>query len=320
MGVFLGVISTFAILICTVWLLVNLVKRKDKKKPLIWLGAGFMLFIVALAMTPESATSNGNEIAAGPAAVEQPEQPAETLPGDAAEAPATNQAEKPMETEAMLAPAPTETAPAEESPIITVKATVTRVVDGDTIDVKLEDGTEERIRMIGVDTPEVTSQAESFGREASNFTKSELSGKAVYLEKDVTDRDRFGRLLRYVWLAKPGEITAQEIRAKMFNAILLLGGYAQVATFPPNVKYVDYFTKHQAEARDAGAGLWGIVGDAETEVETEAMFVGSATSDKYHYPDCRWAERISAANLVEFSSVEEARDAGYVPCGVCSPP
>jgi len=216
----------------------------------------------------------------------------------------------------------------QNAPILLVAAKVTKVVDGDTIYIKLSNGSEEKVRFIGVDTPESTIQHEPYGQEASNYTKSKLSGKTVYLEKDVSERDKYNRLLRYVWLEKPGEISDTEIRSKMFNAILLLEGYAQVATYPPNVKYVDYFTKYQTEAREASKGLWGIeVTEAEPEpqpapsqaVSTET-FVGSANSNKYHYPDCRWAKKISAANLVEFSSAEEARKAGYVPCKVCSPP
>jgi micrococcal nuclease len=300
MGVFFGIISTLVTLICAVWLLVNLLLRKGKKGPLIGLCAGFVLFAAAIAISPESDIVE--EPAAEPPAAEQlaPDPPATV----------TQPAEKqPGEPEA--------TAPL--SPVTLTKATVIRVIDGDTIEVRLEDGSEERVRMIGVDTPESTTRLEPFGREASNFTKSELSGKTIYLEKDVTDRDRFDRLLRYVWLEIPTISSGQEIQVKMFNAILLLKGYAQVATFPPNVKYVDYFTEYQAKARESGAGLWGN-GAAEPELETEAMFVGSADSNKYHHPGCRWAERISPANLIKFGSVQEARNAGYVPCGVCSPP
>ncbi|MGI9951991.1 thermonuclease family protein [Moorellaceae bacterium AZ2] len=118
---------------------------------------------------------------------------------------------------------------------------VTKVVDGDTVEVRFGDGRQEKLRLIGVDTPESTIQQEPYGKEASSFTRSKLLGRTVYLEKDVSERDKYGRLLRYVWLEKPGSLTKSEIRNKMFNAILLLNGYAQVATYPPDVKYVDYF-------------------------------------------------------------------------------
>ena len=110
--------------------------------------------------------------------------------------------------------------------------------------------------MIGVNTPESTTKIEKFGKEASNYTTEKLTNKTIYLEKDVNETDKYGRLLRYVWLEIPTEINESQIKEKMFNAILVTEGYAQVATYPPDVKYVDYFTKIQNIARDANLGLW----------------------------------------------------------------
>lgn len=135
---------------------------------------------------------------------------------------------------------------------------VTNVIDGDTINVRTSTG-EVTVRLIGVNTPETrhpTKGAEPYGKEAKEFTKKVLLGKRVYLEFDVQRTDRYGRTLAYVWLEKPRKFTEDEIRAKMFNAILLLEGYAQVMTFPPNVKYVDVFVKLQQEARQNFRGLW----------------------------------------------------------------
>jgi len=131
-------------------------------------------------------------------------------------------------------------------------AVVSRVVDGDTV--VLSDG--RRVRFIGVDSPEYTTKIEPYGKEASNFTKGRLTGKTVYLEKDVSETDKYGRLLRYVWLSVPEDISDGEIRSKMFNAILVLEGYAQSNTYPPDVKYQQYLTKYNAEARNADKGLW----------------------------------------------------------------
>jgi endonuclease YncB( thermonuclease family) len=136
-------------------------------------------------------------------------------------------------------------------------AKVVRVIDGDTIEVQFTDGHTDKVRLIGVNTPESTIRIEPYGEEASNFTKKILESRTVYLEKDVSERDKYQRLLRLVWLELPDEINEQNIRGKMFNAILVLEGYAQVATFPPDVKYADYFVKFQREAREAGRGLWG---------------------------------------------------------------
>jgi Micrococcal nuclease (thermonuclease) homologs len=127
------------------------------------------------------------------------------------------------------------------------EATVSRVVDGDTME--LSDGS--KVRFAGVNTPESTTTTEPYGEEASNYTKSQLTGKTVYLEKDVSETDKYGRLLRYVWLSIPKEINDSEIRTKMFNAILVQNGYAEASTYPPDVKYQEYFTKYNLEARNA---------------------------------------------------------------------
>lgn len=135
---------------------------------------------------------------------------------------------------------------------------VVRIVDGDTLEVSLSNGSTEKVRLIGVNTPESTTRHEPYGTEASDFTKKSLTGKTIYLEKDVSDRDRYGRLLRIVWLEDPGTINETSIRSKMFNAILVLKGYAQASTYPPDVKYSEYFMRFTKEAREAGVGLWSL--------------------------------------------------------------
>jgi len=125
---------------------------------------------------------------------------------------------------------------------------VTRVVDGDTIIVDLN-GTEERVRLIGIDTPESVHPDKEknveYGQIASAYTKNKLEGKQVYLEFDVQERDQYGRLLAYVY-----------VDGEMFNKTLLEQGHAKVATYPPNVKYVDEFTVLQQEAREQKKGIW----------------------------------------------------------------
>ncbi len=204
-----------------------------------------------------------------------------------------------------------------ESAVKTLPARVTGVVDGDTVHVRLEGGKDERVRFIGVDAPESTRKVEPYGKETAAHTKKRLEGKTVYLELDVGERDRYGRLLAYVWLSPPEDGGEAEVRAKMFNAELLLAGFAQVMTVPPNVKYADLFVQFQREARENGRGLWGA---APQEPEAKGAFVGSVRSNKYHYPDCRWAGRISPANEIWFDSAADARAQGYEPCGVCRPP
>lgn len=140
------------------------------------------------------------------------------------------------------------------------EAKVLRVVDGDTIEID-RGKRKEKVRFVLVNTPETVHPkkgAEFYGKEASNFTKSQLTGKTVYLQKDTSDTDRYGRLLRYIWIERPSSDNPsnEEIKSKCFNAILLAGGYANVSTFPPDVKYVDLFRKIERQARDGNVGLW----------------------------------------------------------------
>ena len=127
------------------------------------------------------------------------------------------------------------------------RAWVERVVDGDTLIVSV-DGERERVRLIGVNTPESVhpdpSRNTAEGVEASEFTKSILeSGDQVYLEKDVSDRDQYDRLLRYVWLEEPeGErVDRQQVEEKMLNGILVAEGYAEAREYPPDTKYAALF-------------------------------------------------------------------------------
>ena len=125
---------------------------------------------------------------------------------------------------------------------------VVRVVDGDTFIVNFN-GKDERVRLIGIDTPESVHPNEEknteFGEEVSKFSKQMLTGKQVGLEFDVQQRDKYGRLLAYAY-----------VDGQMYNKTLLEKGYAKIATYPPNVKYVDNFTNIQKQARQNKVGLW----------------------------------------------------------------
>ncbi len=126
-------------------------------------------------------------------------------------------------------------------------ADVVRVVDGDTIVVRIGERLE-KVRYIGVNTPEVhhpKKREEPGGREAAQVNRALVDGIRVRLELDVRQRDRYGRLLAYVWV---GDF--------MVNAELVRRGYAQVMTVPPNVRYQDLFLEEQRSAREAGRGLW----------------------------------------------------------------
>jgi micrococcal nuclease len=128
-----------------------------------------------------------------------------------------------------------------------VAAPVIRTVDGDTIVVRL-DGRERRVRYIGVNTPESVDPrrpVQCFGKEAAARNHELVAGKSVRLDRDVSDVDQFGRLLRYVF-----------VDDRFVNAELIREGYAQAAPHPPDVKYADLFRDLEREARAAGRGLW----------------------------------------------------------------
>ncbi len=152
------------------------------------------------------------------------------------------------------------------TPSGTTLARVVRVVDGDTIEVDVG-GVSYRVRYIGVDTPETvhpTQPVGCFGPESSAFNKALVEGQTVHLETDVSDTDRYGRLLRYVWIAD----------GRMVNEVLAEEGYAQVATYPPDVKHVDRFLAAQERARDEGRGLWGACGNGADRTVTESTAGG----------------------------------------------
>lgn len=139
-----------------------------------------------------------------------------------------------------------------------ISGTVTRVVDGDTAVIKIG-GQDKRVRFLGVDTPETVhpnKPVQFYGTEASNFTKNSLTGRRVWLEYDASPTDRYNRHLAYIWLTKPGSINEETIRRDMFNAKLLLDGYAKVMTIRPNTRYEKLFTEFQDEARRNKKGIW----------------------------------------------------------------
>ena len=144
-----------------------------------------------------------------------------------------------------------------------VKATVVRVVDGDTIVVNIDGDGDYKVRLIGVNTPESVASAEytertgnencEEGKIASDFTKDLLSNyDCVYLEEDEASEDRYGRELRYVWLEIPEDkYDIHEVEAKMLNGYLVSQGYAEVATYAPNTEYEDYFVSIAAGTEDS---------------------------------------------------------------------
>ena len=127
---------------------------------------------------------------------------------------------------------------------------VVKVVDGDTIHV-LAKGRRVKVRYIGVDTPETHrpgTPVQCYGRAASAYNAGLVAGRRVQLRTDAAQRDRYGRLLAYVYRRPDGLFV---------NAELVRRGYAQILTIPPNVSHAPELLRLAREARAAGRGLWG---------------------------------------------------------------
>ncbi|MEH7011500.1 thermonuclease family protein [Neobacillus niacini] len=199
-------------------------------------------------------------------------------------------------------------------------ATIVRVVDGDTLNIKVN-GREETVRLLLVDTPETVhpdKPVQPFGPEASAFAKETLTpGKQVEIEIDVSERDKYGRLLCYLYAD-----------GKMFNELLLEKGLARVAyVYAPNTRYVDQFYNLQKQAQTNEIGIWSIENyatDQGFKDETaENPSTGSSSSGKctikgnissrgdkiYHMPGQQYYDVTKPEEM--FCSEEEAQNAGY---------
>ncbi len=131
----------------------------------------------------------------------------------------------------------------------TMQGRVVKVVDGDTIHVQLG-ATREKVRYIGVDTPETkhpTKGVECYGQSASDFNAGLVDGEQVRLVRDIEERDRYGRLLAYVYRVRDGLFV---------NAELARLGFAQPLAIAPDVRFADRFADLAREAREQRRGLW----------------------------------------------------------------
>ena len=139
-------------------------------------------------------------------------------------------------------------------------ATVVSVADGDTISVDLN-GEKVSVRLVGIDTPETyvtrTGYRECYGAEASAFAKDTLTpGTVVYLERDVTDMDRYDRLLRYVWVDAGPVGLGPAGQATMFNEVLVADGFAIPYPYKPDVREQPRFDAAADQAESANRGIW----------------------------------------------------------------
>ena len=192
---------------------------------------------------------------------------------------------------------------------------VTKVVDGDTVE--LEGG--ERVRYIGIDTPESTTEHECYGEEAKAKNRALVEGKRVRLVADAEDRDKYGRLLRYVFLDET-----------FINLTLASEGYATQLTIPPNVAHADEFRSAVANAREQGSGLWSgcSVGEQNessgstrtdydetipqadtTDCPANQPIKGNAQSMIYHVPGGDFYQKTKPEQC--FASEADAVSAGY---------
>ncbi|MDP4133614.1 MAG: stalk domain-containing protein [Bacillota bacterium] len=178
---------------------------------------------------------------------------------------------------------------------------VINVVDGDTFTVNMN-GVKEKIRLIGIDTPEsVHPDAEKnteAGKIASDYTSSLLSGKKVALEYDVQKRDMYGRILAYAYLD-----------GVMINKKLLSEGYAVISTWPPNVKHVEEFVKLISHTDTGSTAAQEVTDDTNTQY----VYIGT-TGDKYHKENCR-----TLKNGAIKITLSEALAEGRIPCKICYP-
>lgn len=177
----------------------------------------------------------------------------------------------------------------------------TRVVDGDTI---ILDGNE-RVRLIGVDTPETkhpNKPVQYFGKEAYEFTKRMVEGKKVRLEYDWQRKDKYGRTLAYVFLED----------GTFLNAEIIKQGYGFAYTRYP-FKYLEEFRKYEKEAREKQRGLWAPK-EKKDQSENITVYI-TRTGRKYHRAGCRYLRKSKIP-----ISLKDAIKRGYTPCSVCNPP
>ncbi len=130
---------------------------------------------------------------------------------------------------------------------------VTKVIDGDTIEVSIS-GVRFKVRLIGIDTPETVDPRRPvmcFGKKASNETKRLVDGKRVILTKDISDTDKYNRLLRYVYLP------IDKDNNLFVNDYLIRQGFAKSLTYPPDIKFNERFLEAERQARENLRGLWG---------------------------------------------------------------
>ncbi len=170
------------------------------------------------------------------------------------------------------------------------------VIDGDTV--VLDSGV--HVRLIGIDTPE---KDRPYYSEAKEFNRKLVEGKPARLDYDIEKTDRYGRTLAYLYLEDGTFVNAEMIRS----------GYANLYTFPPNLKHTEEFLALQREARQAGRGLWSL------KTSLSSFYLSSARGHTFHRPECKFAKKIGKRNRVHLAGRDKALDRGLAPCRNCRP-
>ena len=205
-------------------------------------------------------------------------------------------------TAALLAlPLPATGAPA-------LQGKVVRVSDGDTLVVQVDPNRQEKVRLVGIDTPEMAQKP--WGERAKVFTERLALGKVVRLETDVQPRDQYGRLLAYAYVGKT-----------FINYELVRQGYAMLLTYPPNVAHVEEFTQAQKLARQEGKGIWNSKDGLEQsprDFRREKRNGGGNGSTADRSPASQDAPRTKAPTSSDAPANKGAKPAGATPMGAAS--
>lgn len=170
---------------------------------------------------------------------------------------------------------------------------VTNVIDGDTFDIN----TSERVRLSGINTPET---GECYYQEAKNKLISLVLNKIIYLEQDKDNIDKYGRLLRYVY-----------VNNTSINRLLVESGYAKVFDkYNETTKRYEEYKFYEYKAIEQNLGVWNC-----EKTNLDCKYVGSKNSNVYHKPDCKFVKKIKSENLVCYNKDEEVKD--LEPCNTC---
>ena len=177
------------------------------------------------------------------------------------------------------------------------------VYDGDTAVL----ATGEEVRYLGIDAPEIGHGGEKsdyMALESRNYNLNLVRNASVRLEFDEERKDRYGRLLAYVFLEN----------GDMVNALMVRKGFAFVLLKKPNVKYFPHLLECQRQAITEKTGIW-----SRPPEKKEPYYLASRDSHRFHRPTCPLGRKIARSKLVRFETSEEAYWEGYSPCRECKP-